>query len=253
VLQCILPGSSSLHKNNYTLGKQKFQLQITTMRLKVLFYVPACGIMTATLMADRAAGENLRHGLQDGFTSTEEPPPLTFLDLSKPFTLHPLYNNNACAGKLIELASNEPEVRGMVVLEQGQIVTEYYKGGETQTTLAPLWSCTKAFTNLMLGVMIKDGILSLNETLGDVFEYDPYDWIWGDIEDAEDRKALTIESIITMTAGLSLPRQVFVCSCTIKQTERESPKDPCSVFLFLTSLTSFVFQRFVFGCFIWHF
>ena len=45
----------------------------------------------------------------------------------------------------------------------------------------------------------------LDETLGDIFNYDPYDAIWGSSRDAENRKALTIESILTMTAGLSLP------------------------------------------------
>jgi len=165
---------------------------------KYRFYGAVCGTLAATFSATFTTAANLRRRQVD-----ELSPEL--LDLSKPFALHPLYNNNACAGKLIELASNEPEVRGMVVLEHGQIVTEYYKGGEDQMTRAPIWSCTKAFTNLLLGLLVKDGILSLNETLGDIFAYDPYDWIWGNVEDAEDRKALTIESIITMTAGLSLP------------------------------------------------
>ena len=90
-------------------------------------------------------------------------------DLSQPFVQYPHFNHNACSQKLIELAEKEPEVKGMVVLENDKIVTEYYKAGENERTRSPIWSRTKAFTALILGVMIKDGLLSLEETLGDVF------------------------------------------------------------------------------------
>ena len=48
-------------------------------------------------------------------------------DLSQPFVQNPHFNHNACSQKLIELAEKEPEVKGMVVLENDKIVTEYYK------------------------------------------------------------------------------------------------------------------------------
>lgn len=168
------------------------------MVLKNHLHAAVYGFLAVVGAGDFATAGHLRGKLQNE-TSLE------LLDLSRPFALHPLYNNNTCAGQLLELASNEPEVLGMVVLEHGEIVAEYYKGGQDQTSHAPIWSCTKAFTALLLGVLMKDGLLSLNETLADIFAYDPYDWIWGNVDDAEDRKALTIESIITMTAGLSMP------------------------------------------------
>ena len=134
--------------------------------------------------------------------------PAALLDLSQPFLHDDHFNHNACSKKLIELAEKEPEVKGMVVLENGKIVTEYYKAGENERTRSPIWSCTKAFTALILGVMIKDGLLSLKETLGEVFEYDPYNFVRDQVDDAKERMALTIESILTMSAGFSLPPYV---------------------------------------------
>lgn len=143
-------------------------------------------------------------------TSTKAEPSAqsNLIDLSQPFVHDPRFNHNSCSARLIELAEQEPEVRGMVVLEDGKIVTEYYKNGENQWTRSPIWSCTKSFTALILGVMVKDGLLSLDETLGEVFEYDPYNFVRNGVTDADQRMALTIESILTMTAGFSLPKYV---------------------------------------------
>ena len=141
-------------------------------------------------------------------TKVEPSAQTNLIDLSQPFVHDPQFNHNSCSARLIELAEQEPEVKGMVVLEDGKIVTEYYKNGENQWTRSPIWSCTKSFTALILGVMIKDGLLSLDETLGDVFEYDPYNFVRNKVDDADERMALTIESILTMTAGFSMPRYV---------------------------------------------
>ena len=153
-----------------------------------------------------------------GMDMRVEPSPSKLLDLSQPFAHDIHFNQNACSAKLIDLAEQEPEVRGMVVIEDGKIVTEYYKPGENGRTRSPIWSCTKSFTALILGIMIKDGLLSLDETLGEVFEYDPYNWIRDQVKDADERMALTIKSILTMSAGLSLPAYVLsavVCYMTI--------------------------------------
>lgn len=139
-------------------------------------------------------------GLRRELAATTE-----IVDLSKPFEESPLNNKSECAKKMIELAEQEPEVRGLMVLEHGKVVAEYYATGVNSATRAPVWSCTKTFTALLLGILIRDGYLSLDETLGDIWNYDPYNAIWGSAWDADNRKALTIRSILTMTAGLSLP------------------------------------------------
>ena len=81
-----------------------------------------------------------------------------FLDLSQPFQHDPGFTHNACASKLIELATQEPEVKGLVVVENGKIVSEYYKDRENERTRSPIWSCTKSFTALILGAMQMDGL-----------------------------------------------------------------------------------------------
>lgn len=169
-------------------------------------FIRACGFaatVAALFSGVAGASPSARHELQE---ERREASMTKILDLSRPFKRASLYNNNNCASRMINLASKEPEVRAMVVLEHGKIVAEYYKEEIfNEKTRSHIWSCTKAWTNLLLGVMLKEKLLSLNDTLGDIFAEDSYKEFWDDIPDAENRKALTIESIITMTAGLSVP------------------------------------------------
>jgi len=82
-----------------------------------------------------------------------------YLDLSQPFQRSPSYNQSPCARKVIELAAKEPEIKGLMVLEHGQVVTEYYAAGQNSRTKSPVWSCTKTFTALLLGILVRDGYL----------------------------------------------------------------------------------------------
>ena len=47
--------------------------------------------------------------------------------------------------------------------------------------------------------MIDNGLLSLNETLGDIW---PDEEVWSTVEDAEEKMNVTLESLITMSGGL---------------------------------------------------
>lgn len=112
-----------------------------------------------------------------------------------------LYNSNTGAEAVLELAENEPEIRGLVVVEQGEIVAEYYRDGIEPSTLSPIHSCTKSWISLLLGVMEKNGLISLNETLGDIW---PDNNTWKNVDHADYRRSVNIESLLTMTAGLKM-------------------------------------------------
>lgn len=127
----------------------------------------------------------------------------SIVDLSKEFMTAPSYNQNPGAEELINIASREPEVLGLVVLEHGEIVTEYYKSPQiSESTLNFIWSCTKSWTSLLFGIMEDEGEISLDETLGDIWP-DPEKKLWGSIRDAEERKEITIEALLTLTSGLT--------------------------------------------------
>jgi CubicO group peptidase (beta-lactamase class C family) len=157
-----------------------------------------------------------------------------YLDLSQDFEPHPLfYNDNVGAKALMEAAtatetsdsggytrprrrpatnndvtvqSFENQMQGYLVLEQGLKVAEYYNpayNNMTNTTIKDLFSINKSFTGLCFGIMEKQGLIQLSETLGDIWpsSYLSDSRVWGDVTDATLRQSITIESLLTQTSG----------------------------------------------------
>lgn len=93
--------------------------------------------------------------------------------------------------KLIEMAKAEEDVNSFVALECGKVVAEYYENDEPE--IRHLFSTTKSFTGLLMGIMEKEGVMKLTMTLGEVW---PEDEVWANVPDAEDRKKTTIEQIV---------------------------------------------------------
>ena len=172
----------------------------------MLFKLPktlaiACAALTSTLQVCDGAdagppARKMNRGLQDMPDASKN-----ITDLSQSLAQAELYNLNTGAEAITEFAENAPKIRGLMVLEKGEIVAEYYRDGIEHSTLSPINSCTKSWIGLLFGVMEKNGLILLNETLGDIW---PDNNIWKKVDHADYRRAIKIQSLLTMTAGLKM-------------------------------------------------
>lgn len=101
-----------------------------------------------------------------------------------------------------EAASQDPLIRTAIVLEHGSVVSSYHRDDvDPNESTYEVYSVTKSWMSLMIGMLVEDGLLSLDETLGDIFVNDD---AWADVTDGSTdfRKNVTIEEMLTMTSGL---------------------------------------------------
>jgi len=126
--------------------------------------------------------------------------PMIYWDLSKPYPVsdeeHPL------AAPMRAIAETEPDVNGYIALECGKVVAEYYDTGKDPESLFQLRSITKTWNGLLLGVAVREGLIDPQETLGEIWP-DPQDW--EGIRDAELRQSITVEQVLQMRGGFTMP------------------------------------------------
>ena len=121
----------------------------------------------------------------------------SLLDLSKEYDKSDIFPT-IMGEEMIAIAESEEDVDAFVAIERGVLIAEY---GEHDVN-RELFSVTKVWTGLLLGIAEKENLFSLTETLEDVW---PDQDIWEDIEDAEDRKKTTIEQLVQMRGGYVMP------------------------------------------------
>lgn len=141
---------------------------------------------------------------------------MTIIDLSQAWSESPLYNQNQ-AYCLFKSQMTPGATRGFVLIQNGEVVAEAYTEGNEANGLYNAFSVTKSWTSMLIGLLVDDGILQMNETLGDIFvstveEEDPTDALaisratlddpWEGVEQAAQKQAVTMEEIMTMTSGL---------------------------------------------------
>ena len=80
---------------------------------------------------------------------------------------------------------------------RGQLAAEGYGAGRDSDDISAIWSCTKSWVSLLVGMVVDDGLLSLDDTLGDVW---PDQSVWKDVVDASIKQAVTIDSLLSMTS-----------------------------------------------------
>jgi Beta-lactamase len=107
------------------------------------------------------------------------------LDLSKDFEESPSINQSPGAVAILNAANALPNIRTLMVLEDGEIVASYARDNVDSNEPYQIHSVTKSITSLLMGILIDDGAISLNETLGQIFTNET---TWQDIEDADYRK-----------------------------------------------------------------
>ncbi|EJK48248.1 hypothetical protein THAOC_32971, partial [Thalassiosira oceanica] len=123
------------------------------------------------------------------------------VDLSKELEVDEVaVSSSPGAMSVNDYAASDAALRAVMVLEDGKVVANYARDDVGDNEVYPAQSVTKSWTALMVGMLINEGKLSLNSTLGSVFT-DEY--IWDEaMPDADFRKAITIEEMVSMTSGL---------------------------------------------------
>lgn len=132
----------------------------------------------------------------------------TFVDLSADLEYSPYHNANPGSDALLDTIASQPDpIRTALVLEHGKIVASYARDDVVADSAYPVFSVTKSWISLMIGMLIDDGALMLNETLGDIFldKRCPDGVIWALVEEADFVQNVTIHEMLTMTSGLVSP------------------------------------------------
>ena len=95
----------------------------------------------------------------------------------------------------VRVQTELPLLSGLVVVRGGQIVFEDYYNGHVADEPIHLWSVTKSVTNMAVGMAVADGLLRLDQTVGELIpERIP--------AGADPRTAsVTVEQLLTMTSG----------------------------------------------------
>ena len=128
------------------------------------------------------------------------------VDLSKELAI----SSKSVTQKLIDILDAKPEVfkhvRGIVILQNGEIIGEHYIKGRVQGRY-PIWSCTKSWISTLIGVMEKEGLINLNERLVDIWPENlaNNNSIWSLVTNAKEKKQITVEDLLTFSAGYTNP------------------------------------------------
>lgn len=148
----------------------------------------------------------------------------------------------------IQFAFEEPELhtRGVVVVYRGQLVGEAYAPGFDYRTPQLGWSMTKSITSALIGILVREGKLDLDQPAG--FP------IWKD----DIRRGITIDDLLRMSSGLSwvedygwrqadVLKMLYLGGDMADYTMRRPPSaDPGSEWVYAsgtTNLLSFIIRR----------
>jgi len=82
----------------------------------------------------------------------------------------------------------------VVIVHDGKIIAERYAPGIGIDTPLTGWSATKSVNNALIGILVREGKLSVNEPAPIAAWSDPYD----------PRRAITIDNLLRMTSGLDI-------------------------------------------------
>jgi len=130
---------------------------------------------------------------------------MPLVDLSRPFTRSSLYNDNVATCKLDTAKGNNVLAYG--VLRRGELVAERYYQGHDASTHFRQWSVTKTWASVLIGTLVDAGTLSLSATLETIFSDESGSGeggasLWEQITNAEEKKAITLRELLTMSSGL---------------------------------------------------
>jgi len=95
-----------------------------------------------------------------------------------------------------ERPTPEQQTISLLVVYNGQIIHERYAPGFDMTTRTRTWSTAKSIATTLIGMLVDDGRLALDEPLG-------FDW-YPQVSDAENdpRSQITLRHVLNMSSGL---------------------------------------------------
>ena len=104
-------------------------------------------------------------------------------------------SSRAIAALLDELEAQSVECHSIMVVRHGHVVAEGWWAPYSADRPHLLYSLTKSFTSIAVGLTIADGLLSLDDRLVDVLP----DHVPADV--SEQGRRLTVHHLLSMTAG----------------------------------------------------
>jgi CubicO group peptidase (beta-lactamase class C family) len=108
------------------------------------------------------------------------------------------HDKNRRLDQVLDEALTEPtdpnarRTRAIVVMQHGRVVAERYADGTGPDTPLPGWSMAKSVLNALVGVAVRDGLLSLDTPV------QPLSWEIGD-----PRRRITVRDLLHMSSGLA--------------------------------------------------
>ncbi len=89
------------------------------------------------------------------------------------------------------------QIHSVLVVRNGTLVYEYYKDGREAESADVVWSVTKSITSLLIGIAIDEGLLTVEQTLGEILTAQQ-------LADSDPALAtITVRDLLTMTSGIS--------------------------------------------------
>ncbi len=187
--EALLPAAPILSNISYEIDEEN-------KRVDTRFF----GLFPRRAVFNRATGCTLLHADRENTRWK-----LEALDTGEPDTTlpwprgsAPIPGNNLLT-PLLEQAFSEPDplyernTKAVVVIHNGELIAEKYALGVDANTPLPGWSMTKSVTNLLIGLLVDDGRLTLSQTA-------PVE-LWNkDIRDP--RNDITIDHLLRMSSGL---------------------------------------------------
>ncbi len=121
--------------------------------------------------------------------------------------------------QLLDEAFSEPShdkprnTKAVVVVHNGRIIAERYDDGITEDTPLIGWSMTKSVTSLLTGMLVKDGLLDINQSAA-VAE-------WQQAE-SDPRQAITLDQLLRMSSSLEFNETYDVLSDVSEMLSNQS-------------------------------
>ena len=154
------------------------------------------GLMKTTAVYREGLGCTIAAGVDADELQTIQSPPRSRSARLNPFPA--AQTKNAQLETVLDAAFSEPDesshrrTRAIVVLKNGRIVAERYAPGFQRTTPLIGWSMTKSLTNTLIGMLVGDGILALDDP-APVPEWR---------SEGDPRGRITLRQLLQMSSGL---------------------------------------------------
>jgi len=90
------------------------------------------------------------------------------------------------------------QIQACVIMQNENIIFDYYKNRKAQAILHPIHSCTKSIVSMLVGICLRDGLIDIDTPIINyISAYSKY------LDDG--KRFITIRNLLTMTPGFDWP------------------------------------------------